>query len=200
AAEKGFSDYKIIWDHPENAALKEERKNPNILFPGDRVFIPDREVRLEPRPTDQLHVFELRTTELRLKLVLEDLYEKPIASTPCDLVLPGQTRRVTTDDAGRLDEVIPADTHNATLFVRGPETPFQDLAIPIRVGHLDPIDKLTGQAARLMNLGYYFGPMDPVDADDFSSAVEEFQCDHGLAVDGKCGPNTQSTLKKVHGS
>jgi len=34
----------------------------------------------------------------------------------------------------------------------------------------------------------------------FLSAVEEFQCDNGLTVDGDCGPNTQAKLKEVHGS
>jgi murein L,D-transpeptidase YcbB/YkuD len=33
----------------------------------------------------------------------------------------------------------------------------------------------------------------------FLSAVEEFQCDHGLTVDGKCGPATQARLKQAHG-
>jgi len=28
-----------------------------------------------------------------------------------------------------------------------------------------------------------------MDIDDFEPAVEEFQCDHGLTVDGQCGPN-----------
>jgi len=29
--------------------------------------------------------------------------------------------------------------------------------------------------------------------------VGNFQRDHGLTVDGKCGPLTQAKLKKVHG-
>jgi peptidoglycan hydrolase-like protein with peptidoglycan-binding domain len=53
---------------------------------------------------------------------------------------------------------------------------------------------------RLNNLGYRAG--DTTDANDsaFKSAVEEFQCDYALAVDGICGPNTQGKLKDVHGS
>jgi peptidoglycan hydrolase-like protein with peptidoglycan-binding domain len=33
----------------------------------------------------------------------------------------------------------------------------------------------------------------------FRSAVEEFQCDHGLTVDGDCGAQTQAKLLSVHG-
>jgi peptidoglycan hydrolase-like protein with peptidoglycan-binding domain len=41
--------------------------------------------------------------------------------------------------------------------------------------------------------------LDEEDEARFKSAVEEFQCDHGLAVDGKCGPKTQAKLEEIHG-
>jgi Putative peptidoglycan binding domain/LysM domain len=199
AEENGFTDYRILWDHAQNAELKQKRQNPNVLFPGDRLFIPDREERQEACPTDKRHVFKTRKATLRLRLVLEDFLEQPIAGAACDLALPGGTRRLTTDGAGKIDEPIPADTHDAFLLIRGTQTPFQDEQIPVKIGHLDPIDETSGQAARLANLGYYFAPLDPVDKNEFLSAVEEFQCDHGVKVDGKCGPGTQAKLKQVHG-
>ena len=42
AKEHGFSDYRIIWDHAQNKQLKELRKNPNVIYPGDKLFIPTR--------------------------------------------------------------------------------------------------------------------------------------------------------------
>jgi hypothetical protein len=70
----------------------------------------------------------------------------------------------------------------------------------LKLGHLDPVEEISGQVWRLNNLGYRAG--DTTDANDsaFKSAVEEFQCDYALAVDGICGPNTQGKLKDVHGS
>lgn len=159
ASANGFADYHIVWDHPKNADLKQKRQNPNVLFPGDPLFIPDREERIEPCSTDQRHNFQTKKFQLRLRLVLEDLYEKPIANTPCDLLLREGARHLTTDGAGKIDEIIPADTHDAMLLIKGPATPFQDDQIPIRVGHLDPVDKPSGQAARLTNLGYYFAAL-----------------------------------------
>jgi murein L,D-transpeptidase YcbB/YkuD len=38
-----------------------------------------------------------------------------------------------------------------------------------------------------------------VDKERIRLAVEEFQCDHGLKVDGVGGPDTQNKLKEVHG-
>src|SRR5438270_7345148 len=84
AKDNGFPDYHIIWDHPNNAELKQKRQNPNVLFPGDHVFLPDREKHEEPCPTDQHHRFRAKLSRLRLRLVLEDLLEKPIGTTPCD--------------------------------------------------------------------------------------------------------------------
>ena len=49
----GFSDYKKLWDHANNAKLKTLRKNPNILLPGDEVFVPDREVGRSSAPPQE---------------------------------------------------------------------------------------------------------------------------------------------------
>jgi len=47
--------------------------------------------------------------------------------------------------------------------------------------------------------GYYLGRLDVDNPAKFRSAVEEFQCDHDLTVDGDCGPQTQAKLKQVYG-
>jgi len=47
ATVNGFLDYHTIWDHPDNAAFKMKRQNHNVLFPGDRLFIPEKEERNE---------------------------------------------------------------------------------------------------------------------------------------------------------
>src|SRR3979490_2695044 len=57
AKQFGFADYRTIWDHPNNAALKDLRKNPNVLAPGDQLFIPDKQLRKESRPTGATHRF-----------------------------------------------------------------------------------------------------------------------------------------------
>jgi N-acetylmuramoyl-L-alanine amidase len=57
AAEEGFADFHVIFDHPNNARLGELKRDPHVLFPGDEVFVPDRENRNEPRLTDATHRF-----------------------------------------------------------------------------------------------------------------------------------------------
>ena len=199
AEEHGFTDYKTIWNDPNNADLKQKRQNPNVLFPGDQVYIPDKEMREESRPTEKHHKFQVSKQTLQLRLTLEDLYEKPIANTACELIIDQDLHKVTTDGDGKLQLEIPATAQQGFLTIKGPETPFQDETIPIQIGHLDPVEELSGQKARLNNLGYCAGDVAGKADDDFESAVEEFQCDNALTVDGICGPATQSKLKKVHG-
>ena len=196
AEDNGFHDYHILWDHPNNADLKNLRQNPNILFPGDQIFIPDPEIREESRATNKKHSFQVNNQKLQLRLVLEDIYEKPIAAATCSLLVDGQDHQLTTNGQGMLELEITGQTKNAVLIVKSDETPFQNIEIPVKIGSLDPIDTPSGQQARLENLGYFPGDGDK---DAFASAVEEFQCDNHLSVDGICGPATQAKLKQVHG-
>ena len=204
AEQYGFSDYRTIWDHPENAALKSKRKDPNILLPGDTVFIPELKQRTEEKAVDQKHTFEKRQVPLMLRLDLVRSYDKPVADTPCDLFVDFVQFSLTTDGDGLVEQKIPKTAQQALLVVKdkvqikGNDIPvfFQ---VPVRIGHLDPLDEPSGQMVRLANLGYYRLEGEDLDEDEFRSAVEEFQCEHGLAVDGICGPQTQAKLKVVHG-
>jgi murein L,D-transpeptidase YcbB/YkuD len=58
---------------------------------------------------------------------------------------------------------------------------------------------VSGQVALLKILGYSAGDVNQPDPRALRSALEEFQCDNGLQVDGVCGPKTQPKLKRVHG-
>src|SRR5581483_2711205 len=181
----GFTEYSIIWDHANNADLKKKRQNPNVLFPGDVLYIPDREQREEPRPTDQTHNFVLKRNLLKLHLKLRDHYEKPIANAPCVLVVDGDSHNLTSDGNGELQLEIPPSASQSVLLIQDTEqSPYGGMAIPIKIGHLDPVDEISGQQGRLNNLGYYFGDIDGNDSPRFRMAVEEFQCENGLTVDG----------------
>jgi len=200
AHQYGYRSYKEIWNHPNNAELKNERKNPNVLYPGDQLFIPDKKKGEYSRSTDATHKFQVKLSPLKLRLTLEDQYEKPIAGADCLLVIDGDSKHLTTDGKGKIEVPIPPTAHEAYLVVNdASQTPYDGVNIPIKIGNLDPEKEVSGQQARLKNLGYFWGDVDGQDSDDFESAVEEFQCDHSLKVDGICGPKTQAKLKEVHG-
>jgi Putative peptidoglycan binding domain len=199
-AEKyGFFHYKTIWDHPDNAQLKKLRQSPNVLLPGDTVKIPDKAEKKESRPTGQLSYFKVPRERLFLHLALKDFDDQPLADTKCELQIAGKSTPLTTDGKGHIKVPIPRTATEATLVFKDPLVPF-DLSVPIKIGHLDPVDEISGQKARLSNLGYITRPLEEVDETVFSRSVQEFQCDLGLPVTGECDDATQGKLKDLHGS
>lgn len=206
AKQHGFTDYRTIWEHGPNAELRRKREDPNVLFPGDRLMVPEKAIKEEPRPTDQRHRFRVRLLGLKLRIVLQDLAHKPIRGAACELRVESEVDRLTTDGEGMIQRDIAPEAESGLLTVKDPTEAAEamPLPMPVRIGHLDPVDEVSGQKARLNNLGYFAGPFEGRSEDDnkelFLSAIEEFQCDHGLVVDGKCGPATQARLKQVHGS
>ena len=199
AKQNGFVDYRTIWDHPQNQQLKDKRKNPNVLAPGDELFIPDKALREEKASTDKKHTYVVKARKIMLRLVLQDLYGNPIANAKCELRVESEVFAVVSGADGKIEHEIPATAQNAELVVKEGNTALKNVKLNVLIGHLDPVEDESGQKARLSNLGYYLGRLDVGNTAKFRSAVEEFQCDYELTVDGDCGPNTQAKLKQVHG-
>ena len=77
AFEKGFL-WETIWNHSENQRLKSERKDPNVLQPGDELFIPDKDLKKFSKPTEAEHVFRRKGTPAKFRLrILEQVVEEP---------------------------------------------------------------------------------------------------------------------------
>lgn len=190
----GVTDYCVVWDDPQNADLRLRRQNPNVLMPGDVVYIPDRQEKRELLPTGQRHRFRLSASPLKLCIVLKESDGQPLSGLACTLEIDDARFALTTGEDGRIEKEIEATAREGRLCV-----PDAGIEFPFHVGHLDPVDATSGIAARLANLGYYLAPVDPLDESELQAAVEEFQCDYGLTVDGICGPKTQAKLKDVHG-
>jgi len=209
----GFVDYKTIWKHAKNAALKQKRPSPAVLFPGDKVFIPDKAGKEEDRGTDQSHKFLVNSNKIRLKIVILDYDQDPISGALGKLQIGGGLKDLPTDGDGLIDEQVDVGKTHVGLFALTKTDHRFDGRVGIRIGHLNPADTPSGQIARLNNLGYFAGTVDtgekmdrqetiePKDLARFTSAVEEFQCDHmgPPQVDGDCGKHTQAKLIEVHG-
>jgi N-acetylmuramoyl-L-alanine amidase len=198
ADEHGFADFHTIWDHPDNADLRQQRENPNVLLPGDKLFIPLKETKEDPGATEKRHRFKFSGSDLKLRLRILDFDNQPLTNTACQLHVDGDVFELTTDAEGRIAHRIAPTAEDAMLVFDDPLVPF-DLGTRIRIGHLDPVEEVSGQKARLANLGYYFTRGDGRDEERFQFGVQEFQCDHDLKVTGVCGPETQTKLKETHG-
>jgi hypothetical protein len=185
AEEQGFGNFHTIFDRAENAELKKLR-DPHTLFPGDRVFIPDATQRTEVRATDAVHVFQADVPKLFARVKLLDVDGVALKTTPCDVTLPPDDEPVEqpTDGNGVLERQIPRArrqtgrvvAHAKVTKPAAGEAPVRDIGYDLVIGALNPHDKLSGQQARLSNLGYFAG-YTVRDVDALIWAAEEFLCD-----------------------
>jgi hypothetical protein len=184
--------WEKVWNHPQNAKLKEKRKDPNILHPGDVVFVPDKEEKQESGATEQRHRFcEKGVPEkLRIKLMAGD---EPIANENYVLDIDGDLRSGTTDGEGNLKETIPPNAKRAKLWLGEEKQEYE-----IDLGHLDPVSEITGVQARLNNLGFYCGTVDGIKGPKTTAALKRFQKKHGLKETGEVDEKTRDELKNAH--
>jgi hypothetical protein len=193
AADAGFF-WQTIWDHPRNQELKAARQDPNILLPGDRVYIPDKRLRAEAKPADQRHRFVLKGVPAMLRVKVEKLGQAR-ANESYILNIDGKVTRGNLDSQGYLKVSISPNARQGVLEVGSDRQRFE-----FELGGVDPIDEVTGIQVRLNNLGYGAGEPDGVLNAVTRMAIETFQKDCQLPATGEPDETTLQKLREAHGS
>ncbi|MEQ8767499.1 MAG: peptidoglycan-binding domain-containing protein [Planctomycetota bacterium] len=190
ASTHGFL-WRTIWEHPDNAALREKRDDPNLLVEGDEVFLPEREIRWEDCATEQKHRFKRLGDPIKFVLVLKRFGE-PRKNERYVLEIAGQLIEGTTDGSGRLETFLPGQTKSAILVLRDGAERY-----PLRISRLDPVSEMTGVQQRLENLGYdcrtESGELDA----PTRAALKRFQSAQDLEVTGEADDFTRAKLKEL---
>jgi N-acetylmuramoyl-L-alanine amidase len=192
AAMYGY-DVDTIWNFAGNASLKQERKSPNLLLPGDEVQLPEKELKQESGATQQRHRFRVKgvPAKLRIRVQRNGL---PIANANWKAQLGGQWQEGKTDGDGLLELTL-SPLCDAGLLRMEDGTEFQLL-----LRELDPLETVSGVQGRLNNLGYAAGPItgvvDPITED----AIKAFQADYPpLEINGTIDSKTRDKLKEIYG-
>lgn len=192
---KGF-DADEVWAAPENAELKASRPNPDILCPGDILYVP--EPKAEPLPLnvggESTYTGDVPTVTVRIIFVEGS---SPLANELFAVDgLPEPFSGTTTDDGCVMFEA-PITLREASIVL-----PNRNLVYPVKIGDLDPSDEQSGVATRLAHLGCYgwFAEMEgDFDEDLHKLAVATFQEMIGSESTGECDDKTLSALDEKHG-
>lgn len=200
AATHGISDWKRIWNRPENATLRRFRDDAQILAPGDEVFIPEPEPHEFECEIDKRHVFRLKKPpECFFSLYLKDEAANVIVGAKYELAVGGQTFAGTTGPDGLIAHPVPPTAQQGKLRIWvDPARPDDVQEWPISIGHLDPVDSVTGVQARLNNLGFNVGTPSGVYDQRTREAVREFQRGAGLEPNGELDDRTRDQLQSHH--
>lgn len=197
---RGFSAEEV-WNHPRNDVLRQERSSPDILQPGDILYLPDAREDWNPlRLTiGKENHFTARTPTVEIKLMLKNADRTPIANQPFRVEGMGPNPfKSTTDEQGVALFHVPVHVREVGLSL-GEAGPYYR----VHVGHMDPPVELSGVAKRLTHLGYLapvdFRKIDP-SADVLRDAIAAFQKAQGLQATGIIDDKTRETLIQSHGS
>ena len=198
AKEHGFSNYREIYDSSENEALRRKRPNPNLLYPGDEVFIPDRDARVEFCATDRHHLFRAKPPTRWVRIAVEDEDNRRLSNAAYTLEFDAAPLNGTTDGDGVLEHEVPFDAEGGVLTVGA-------LSWKVYVAHLNPVEDdspdqgISGLQARLRNLGYPAGPIDGIFGPKTRLALRFFQADQSLESTGTPDASTRAKIVQVHG-
>jgi N-acetylmuramoyl-L-alanine amidase len=193
----GFRDWRLIYDHPDNADFRERRPDPDVLFPGDTVVIPEKEIGSASIATGALHRFRVKAPRrvLRIRMLKPD--GEPLKAAEYTLSYAGGEIEGETNDEGLIDIEVPPDLTGATLLIDGDEH-------RLLLEHLDPVrdtpdEGERGARSRLSNMGYDVPPKSPDDGAAMARAIRAFQADHGLDPSGVLDGGTVDKLVAEHG-
>ena len=193
AEQFAFLSWRTIYDDPQNKRLAAARPNPNELTPGDKVFIPQKQPRIEKSPTGTRAVYHVLATSTRLRIAFEGKRVNDY-----ELSVGGQKFTGQVAEGGLIDHLIPASATDGDLVLRPVDVPGHEDHWKILLGVLDPIAQLTGVQARLNNLGFPC-PVDGNLGRETAAAILAFQRWRGLSPqDGKLNAATRAEIQVVH--
>ncbi len=198
AHERGFQP-DVVWEHAANKDLRERRDNPEILAPGDILYVPAPDALAHPIEPASVNRYRAKRERAPVNLKLMN-GTAPLANARCRVIgAAAAPIDASTDGDGML-------SLEAPLHVPSLRLEFADagLTFTVKLGHIDPITEVSGVRQRLTNLGFA-----GLDGDDFDDGWDDprviyslkvFQREQGLDVTGEMSDATRDALRRLHGA
>jgi len=198
----GFSDVGTVWHHPDNRELAKARPNPDVLRPGDKVSIPPHKTAVFKLAAEQETKITAKRPTQRLHLTIEWDIDEPAATARYELTFREgrkvHRRKGTTAGDGLLDEKLPLSATELRLSIWPKDSKGKTdcLILDLGMGHLDPIEDLSGVQARLENLGFHCGDEEGELGPRTQAALKRFRSQHKIEEEDLLGPATLKRLEK----
>ena len=185
---------EAIWDHPDNAALREAGRSPNVLHPGDVVTLPAPRARGIRVTAGQTAAFRahIRRIETRIRLLEGN---DPVANEPFVVRSLATQLDGTTDADGWVTFRAPATARFAEI-----DLPRLGRSVALALGGLDPVEEPSGVRQRLDLLGFYRGALDGILDATVRRALAAFQERESLPVTGEPDDGTRARLVECVGA
>jgi hypothetical protein len=196
-----------LWQDPANADLRNLRGNPEMLAPGDVLYVPAVERTWLPVTVGSTNPFVANPPKVEIHVILNDADGQPYAGKTVHLDPQVTDDDPATDGDGLLKVLVPV-----TLKVLTATVVDDDVSFRINIGNLDPHDVQSGTLARLRQLGYVGDEgrllamdrpyLDGLDAGDTSliRAVAAFQDENGSDVTGELDDDLCDKIRDGYGS
>jgi N-acetylmuramoyl-L-alanine amidase len=196
ASRFGVSDWQDIYNASENADFKKKRPDPNVIFPGDKVIIPDFKP-ASSQNADGGTTVVIKLPERKVQVKLLGAGGKALADVECTLEF-GETKLppAKTDGGGIVKFAIPSDV--TTALLRAPGRCWE-----LGLCQLNPMtdvgDDVSGIQARLNNLGFGGGIVSGVLDAPTKAAIRDFERAQGWEPTGKSSDKLTSKLAEIYG-
>jgi len=196
AAKNGFKDADTILNASDNSSLKQSRTDPGILFPGDVVVIPSRELLQHPSAVDASHKFKITRPKAWIRLVVKDAAGKALANLKYQLTVGSKQWNGMLPADGVLEQAVSPNARDGrlTVWLDDKNTEIWDLAI----GSMDPLDEISGVQSRLNNLGFDCGEPNGKLNDATKDAIRAFQARLGIDITGAIDDTLKQKLTSYY--
>ena len=154
----GFRSWETVWNDPGNDPLRERRSDPQVLYEGDRIVIPEKTQKVLAAAASSAHRFRAKSPRCFLRIRLKDQGGEPFKEYAYEFTSCGKEWKVQTDANGIISVAVPPETTDGTLkFWPDPNDRDAFITCMVKIGYLDPVTETTGVQGRLNNLGFSCG-------------------------------------------
>jgi len=197
-----IANWRDLYHHPDNSALRQLRPDPNMLFQGDQIIIPQQQQQKATIRTGAKHRFEIRQCEpQKLTFRLTDCAGNPQEKIPVVYTLNGVQQTRFSDRQGKLEIQLPdpdIDEFPMDIFA-DPESDQPTHQYLVKPSHLAPVQEVAGVQARLNSLGHDCGIADGIYGNKTKAGIESFEKANGMKVTGTISDTLCAAITREFG-